>query len=77
MKVFFGQLLGMQDGATGVLAGNGFKAFKYVPYGPVSIVLPYLHRRAQENSTMVIAMEADKSAIMRELKFRWKGASRK
>jgi proline dehydrogenase len=61
--VSFGQLLGMQDGMTAHLAVNGFKALKYVPYGPVPVVIPYLHRRAQENAGMVEAMASDKSAI--------------
>jgi proline dehydrogenase len=68
--VSFGQLLGMQDGTTGQLARSGFQVFKYVPYGPVPVVLPYLHRRAEENSTMMKAMEADKAAIAKEIKYR-------
>jgi proline dehydrogenase len=68
--VSFGQLLGMQDGVTGHLASNGFKALKYVPYGPVPVVIPYLHRRAQENGAMVEAMSSDKQAIKKEIKIR-------
>ena len=65
--VSFGQLLGMQDGVTHSLASNGFKALKYVPYGPVEVTIPYLHRRAQENQAMVAAMTKDKQAIKKEI----------
>jgi proline dehydrogenase len=68
--VQFGQLLGMRDGATGHLSSSGFQVHKIVPYGPVPIVLPYLHRRAQENSTMIKSMELDKAAILSEIKYR-------
>ncbi|EOD38686.1 proline dehydrogenase [Emiliania huxleyi CCMP1516] len=49
-KVGFGQLLGMSDHLTFTLGGAGLKAYKYVPYGPLDEVMPYLLRRAQENS---------------------------
>ena len=49
-RIYFAQLLGMADHLTFTLAANGFKSYKYVPYGPVEEVLPYLIRRAQENS---------------------------
>ncbi|KAJ3305907.1 hypothetical protein HDV03_000749 [Kappamyces sp. JEL0829] len=68
--VSFGQLLGMQDGLTHSVASNGFKALKYVPYGPVEVAIPYLHRRAQENQAMMAAMEKDKTAIKTEIKTR-------
>ncbi|KIZ00008.1 proline dehydrogenase [Monoraphidium neglectum] len=51
--VYFGQLLGMADSLTFTLGQNGYEAFKYVPYGPIAEVLPYLVRRAQENSAIV------------------------
>jgi hypothetical protein len=68
--VAFGQLMGMQDGLTHKLAEDGFKALKYVPYGPVDVAIAYLHRRAQENSAMVAGMKADMNAIAKELKIR-------
>lgn len=51
--VYFGQLLGMSDHLTFGLGTSGYKAYKYVPYGRVREVMPYLIRRAQENSGML------------------------
>lgn len=51
--VYFGQLLGMADHLTFTLAKHGYKAYKYVPYGPISEVVPYLIRRTQENSAIL------------------------
>ncbi len=48
--VYFGQLMGMSDHLTFGLGAQGYKAYKYVPYGKVPEVMPYLIRRAQENS---------------------------
>jgi proline dehydrogenase len=51
--VYFGQLLGMSDHLTFLLGAKGYRAYKYVPYGPVEEVVPYLLRRAQENAAML------------------------
>mmetsp|Transcript_19389 Transcript_19389/g.56331 ORF Transcript_19389/g.56331 Transcript_19389/m.56331 type:complete len:86 (+) Transcript_19389:3-260(+) len=51
--VYFGQLLGMADHLTFTLAKHGYKAYKYVPYGPIDEVVPYLIRRTQENSAIL------------------------
>merc|ERR1719488_78560 len=51
--VYFGQLLGMADHLTFTLGQNGYKAYKYVPYGPIGEVVPYLIRRTQENSSIL------------------------
>jgi len=51
--IYFGQLLGMADHITFPLGQQGYKAYKYVPYGPVDKVMPYLIRRTQENSTFL------------------------
>ncbi len=51
-RVFFSQLLGMSDNISFNLARAGFNVAKYVPYGPIRSVLPYLVRRAQENSAI-------------------------
>ena len=45
--VFFGQLLGMADHLSLVLGRHGYRAYKYVPFGPLREVMPYLIRRAQ------------------------------
>lgn len=50
--VYFGQLLGMADNLSFTLGQHGYEAFKYVPYGPIELVMPYLMRRAHENSAM-------------------------
>jgi len=52
-KVYFGQLLGMADHLTFTLGANGYNAYKYVPYGPIDEVVPYLIRRTQENSAIL------------------------
>merc|ERR1719321_2372543 len=51
--VYFGQLLGMADHVTFTLGANGYKAYKYVPYGPIGEVVPYLIRRTLENSSLL------------------------
>lgn len=51
-RIWFSQLLGMSDHLTYNLANAGFQVAKYVPYGPVHAVLPYLIRRAQENTSV-------------------------
>lgn len=51
-RVYFSQLYGMSDNLTFNLAHHGYRVAKYVPYGPIDAVLPYLFRRAQENSSM-------------------------
>jgi proline dehydrogenase len=50
--IYFSQLLGMSDHISYNLANAGYNVAKYVPYGPVREVLPYLIRRAQENTSV-------------------------
>ena len=51
-RVWFAQLFGMSDHITSQLAIKGYNVAKYVPYGPVREVLPYLSRRAEENTSI-------------------------
>lgn len=50
--IWFAQLLGMSDNITYNLAKSGYNIAKYVPYGPVEAVMPYLFRRAAENKSI-------------------------
>lgn len=51
-KLFFAQLLGMSDHISYNLSNAGFRVAKYVPYGPIEEVMPYLLRRADENTSV-------------------------
>jgi proline dehydrogenase len=57
----------MSDNLTYNLADAGFHASKYVPYGPVRAVLPYLFRRAEENSSIQGQVGRELQLIEREL----------
>ncbi len=63
----FCQLYGMSDFITFNLAKNGYNASKYVVYGPVADVVPYLVRRAQENSSISGEMGRELSLITKEV----------
>lgn len=51
-KIYFSQLYGMSDNLTYNLAERGYNVVKYVPYGQVKTMMPYLLRRAEENSSV-------------------------
>lgn len=68
--VYFSQLLGMSDNLSFNLANAGYNVVKYVPYGPIKAVLPYLFRRAQENTAIAGQMGRELSLIVKEKKRR-------
>mmetsp|Transcript_12829 Transcript_12829/g.19453 ORF Transcript_12829/g.19453 Transcript_12829/m.19453 type:complete len:566 (-) Transcript_12829:30-1727(-) len=68
--VHFAQLLGMSDHLTFGLGKQGYRAYKYVPYGKVDEVMPYLLRRAEENSTLLGSSNKEKEMLGREIKRR-------
>ncbi len=65
-NVYFSQLLGMSDNLSFNLANAGYNVAKYVPYGPVKAVLPYLFRRAQENTSIAGQMGRELGLIIKE-----------
>jgi len=69
-NVYFSQLLGMSDNLSFNLADAGYNVVKYVPYGPVKSVLPYLFRRAQENTAIAGQMSRELGLILTEKKRR-------
>lgn len=65
-RIFFSQLFGMSDHISFNLANEGYNIAKYLPYGPVSEVLPYLIRRAQENTSVKGQTGRELSLIIKE-----------
>ena len=64
--ICFSQLLGMSDHISFNLSNAGYNVAKYVPYGPVKEVLPYLIRRAQENTSVKGQTGRELSLILKE-----------
>jgi proline dehydrogenase len=69
-RIHFSQLFGMSDHITFNLAKAGCSVSKYLPFGPVKDVIPYLLRRAQENSSVGEQSGRELSLIRKELKRR-------
>src|SRR5688572_28888171 len=71
-RVWFSQLFGMSDNISFNLATAGYNVAKYVPYGPVRSVMPYLFRRAEENTSVAGQSSRELTLIQKELKRRRK-----
>jgi proline dehydrogenase len=69
-RVHFSQLYGMGDNLSYVLAKNGYNVSKYVPYGPVKDTIPYLTRRAEENTSAAGQISRELDLLRREIKRR-------
>ena len=65
-RVYFSQLLGMSDHISYNLAFAKYNVAKYVPYGPVKEVMPYLIRRAEENTSITGQTSRELALIMKE-----------
>ena len=64
--VYFSQLLGMSDNLSFNLSDAGYNVAKYVPYGPIKAVMPYLFRRAQENTSIAGQTNRELGLIIKE-----------
>ena len=69
-RVFFSQLYGMSDNLSYILADNKYNVSKYVPYGPIKDAIPYLIRRAKENTSVMGQMSRELDLIKKEIKRR-------
>lgn len=69
-NIHFSQLLGMSDQISFNVANSGYNVSKYMPYGPVGDVIPYLIRRAQENTSVSGQMSRELKLLKQEIKRR-------
>ena len=69
-RIYVAQLYGMSDNLTFNLAAAGHHVVKYLPFGPVQDVLPYLFRRAEENTSIAGQTSRELSLINAELQRR-------
>lgn len=69
-NIFFSQLYGMGDNLSYVLADKGYNVSKYVPYGPIADAMPYLIRRANENSSAAGQVSRELEMLGKEIKRR-------
>ncbi|SHJ06611.1 L-proline dehydrogenase [Hymenobacter daecheongensis DSM 21074] len=66
-RIWFAQLYGMSDNLSYNLANAGYNTAKYVPYGPVEAVMPYLLRRADENTAIAGQSSREFLLIQKEM----------
>ena len=71
-RIWIGQLLGMSDHITFNMAAMGYNVSKYVPFGPINKIIPYLIRRLEENSSVSKQINDELTLIKMELKRRKK-----
>jgi proline dehydrogenase len=69
-RVWFSQLLGMSDYISFVLADKGYNVVKFVPFGPMDKLIPYLARRAEENTAIAGQTSRELTRLQKELKRR-------
>ena len=69
-RIWFGQLYGMSDNISYNLANKGYNVAKYLPFGPVKDVMPYLIRRAEENTSVAGQTSRELEMIKAERKRR-------
>ena len=69
-RIYFAQLLGMSDHISFNLAHADYQVAKYVPYGPVKEVMPYLLRRADENTSVAGQTSRELNLLTREMERR-------
>nr|WKN38170.1 proline dehydrogenase family protein [Tunicatimonas sp. TK19036] len=72
-RVYFAQLFGMSDNISFNLSEAGYNVAKYLPYGPLESVMPYLFRRAEENTSVRGQSSRELALVEKELKRRKKG----
>ncbi len=69
-RIWFGQLFGMSDHISFNLAAEGYNVAKYLPFGPVRDVMPYLIRRAEENTSVAGQTNRELELLKKERKRR-------
>tara|TARA_B100002052_G_scaffold293959_1_gene317959 strand:+ start:968 stop:2125 length:1158 start_codon:yes stop_codon:yes gene_type:complete len=67
-KIYFSQLLGMSDNISFYLAHFNYNVAKYVPYGPIREVIPYLIRRVEENSAITSQTKSETKRLKKALR---------
>lgn len=76
-RFYFAQLLGMSDNISYNLSSQQYNVAKYVPYGPIRELMPYLIRRAQENTSAAEQTGRELGLIIKEMKRRKKSKQNK